>query len=432
MYYTFRRFKGLIGILLILGSLALAQEFNWKAYEGETLKVLLQEHPFQEALVSELPKFTELTGIEVTYTISESYYDDMTLDLARGKSSQYDLFMTDVYHIWQFAPAGWLEKLEPYLKDPNKTSPDYDFEDILVGLRDSTRWNLEAGRQHLGQGSQYALPFGFETSLLMYHKNIFDTYGLNVPTTPDELLVLSKQLKDLEPDHAAIAMRGDSSWEMIHSGFMNLYSGYGCTDFDEAMIPQMNSPCAVEVTKIWLELIKSAGIENWNDYSENQMMTDFHQGKITMIIAKAFSNLENTAYAAPYDQHIHVGIESLAMNARSKHKDAAWLFMQWATGKDFLSSAATSHQGLNPVRASVWENPEFQETRSPESTYLETFNTLIASDMKVQFTPQPLFFETTSQWAKALQDIDAGADIQQRLDELVRSISEQLQYARLE
>ena len=115
MYRIFRSYKGLkplVGILFILGSLALAQDFDWKAYEGETLNVLLQEHPFQEALVAELPKFTELTGINVTTTITENYYDDMTLDLARGKSSQYDLFMTDVYHIWQFAPAGWLEKLE--------------------------------------------------------------------------------------------------------------------------------------------------------------------------------------------------------------------------------------------------------------------------------------------------------------------------------
>jgi multiple sugar transport system substrate-binding protein len=228
-------------------------------------------------------------------------------------------------------------------------------------------------------------------------------------------------------------MGGNSSWEMIHSGFMNLYSGHDCIDFDETMTPQMNSPCAIEVTKIWLELIKSNGAENWNASSEKQMLTDFNQGNVTMIISDSFLNSENTAYAPiPDGQHTHVGIESLAMNARSKNKDAAWLFMQWATGKEFLSSAAISYTMLNPVRVSIWENPEFQETLSPESNYLETFNTLIASDMKVQFTPQPLFFETTAQWAKALKDIYAGVDIQERLDELASSISEQLKYARFE
>jgi multiple sugar transport system substrate-binding protein len=199
------------------------------------------------------------------------------------------------------------------------------------------------------------------------------------------------------------------------------------------MIPQMNSPCAVEVTKIWLELMNNSGIENWLNFSENQMMTDFNQGKITMVISDAFPNLQDSAYTfVPYSQNIHIGVESLVMNARSKHKNAAWLFMQWATSKDVLSNAAINYHVLNPGRASVWENPDFQETRSPKNNYLETFNTLIASDMKVQLTPQPLFFETTSQWAQALQDIYAGADIQQRLDELASSISEQLKYARLE
>ena len=44
-----------------------AGEFNWRAHEGESLKLLLNPQPYQQALVGELPKFTELTGIEVTY-----------------------------------------------------------------------------------------------------------------------------------------------------------------------------------------------------------------------------------------------------------------------------------------------------------------------------------------------------------------------------
>jgi multiple sugar transport system substrate-binding protein len=43
-----------------------AGEFNWRAHEGESLKLLLNQHPYQQALVGELPKFTELTGMEVT------------------------------------------------------------------------------------------------------------------------------------------------------------------------------------------------------------------------------------------------------------------------------------------------------------------------------------------------------------------------------
>jgi multiple sugar transport system substrate-binding protein len=66
-----------------------------------------------------------------------------------------------------------------------------------------------------------------------------------------------------------------------------------------------------------------------------------------------------------------------------------------------------------------------------QTDYLETFNTIAANDMKIQFTPQPLFFETTTEWAQALQDIYAGADTQERLDKLVADLTEQLQDAGL-
>ena len=46
-----------------------AGEFNWRAYEGESIKLLLNQHPYQQALVGELFKFTELTGIEVSYDV---------------------------------------------------------------------------------------------------------------------------------------------------------------------------------------------------------------------------------------------------------------------------------------------------------------------------------------------------------------------------
>jgi multiple sugar transport system substrate-binding protein len=115
------------------------------------------------------------------------------------------------------------------------------------------------------------------------------------------------------------------------------------------------------------------------------------------------------------------------MNAGSEKKDAAWYFMQWATGKDFLTTGAVEYAMVNPVRASIWENEDFQAKMAEQTNYLETFNTIIENGARIQFTPQPLFFETTTEWAQALQDIYAGADTQERLDALVDSLTLQLQ-----
>jgi multiple sugar transport system substrate-binding protein len=426
-----------------------AQDFDWRAFEGTSLKLLLNQHPYQQALVGELPKFEELTGITVTYDVfpEQNYFDKVTIDLSAGEASTYDVFMTGAYMIWQYAPAGWMEPLEPYINDPAKTNPDYDFEDILPGLRDSERWNLEPGRQNLGQGSQYALPWGFEANALMYRKDLFDEHGLSVPTTLDELVDTAKQLKELEPDMAGIVVRGSLNWATIHPGYMTMYASYGCEDYDENMVPQMNSECAIEVTEKWADMVRSAGPEAWTTYTWYQAGSDFGAGKAAMLfdadILGYFQNqpgtapegvLGNIAWApGPLGPDgslaTNIWIWSLAMNAGSRNKDAAWLFMQWATGKDFLTTAAVDYTMVDPVRQSIWDNPDFQAKMAEQTGYFETYQTIFANDAKIQFTPQPLFFETTTEWAQALQDIYAGADTKERLDQLVESLTIQLEDA---
>ena len=81
--------------LVILVSIAIAsavpaaaeEPFNWRKYEGTSIKLLLNKHPYQEALVAELPKFTELTGIQVTYDIfpEQNYFDKVTIDMSGGQ-----------------------------------------------------------------------------------------------------------------------------------------------------------------------------------------------------------------------------------------------------------------------------------------------------------------------------------------------------------
>ncbi|MCA9903830.1 MAG: extracellular solute-binding protein [Anaerolineae bacterium] len=441
----------IVVVMLALGvGVTTAQdEFNWRAYEGTTLRLLLNQHPYQQALVGELDKFTELTGINVEYDVfpEQNYFDKVTIDLSAGAASTYDVFMTGAYMIWQYAPAGWMEPLEPYINDPAKTNPDYDWEDIFADLRNSEAWNLEAGRQNLGQGSQYALPWGFETNAFMYRQDLFEKHGLSVPQSLDELVAVAEALKADEPEMAGIVVRGSLNWATIHPGFMTMYASQGCVDYDENMVPQMNSACAVEVTSKWTEMIRNAGPEAWTTYTWYQAGSDFGAGKAGILfdadILAYFQNqpdtaapevLGNIAWApGPLGPdgalRTNIWIWSLAMNSGSRNKDASWYFMQWATGKDFLTTGAVDYSMVNPVRASIWENPDFQAKMAEQTNYLETFNTIMANDAKIQFTPQPLFFETTTEWAQALQDIYAGADTQARLDELVDSLTIQLQDA---
>ena len=107
------------------------------------------------------------------------------------------------------------------------------------------------------------------------------------------------------------------------------------------------------------------------------------------------------------------------MSANSRNKLPAWLFIQWATGKDSMNKAVQGGKYADPVRKSVFDTT-FKKVAADQFGYLETFETVIGQS-KIQFTPQKAFFDTTQNWAVALQDIYGGDDAGSRLRSLAKT-----------
>ena len=82
-------------------------------------------------MIADLDNFKGLTGMDVTYDIfpEDVYFDKVTAALS-SKSSQYDAFMTGAYMTWTYGPAGWIEDLNTWIKDP-----DQDQSEIRLGRR---------------------------------------------------------------------------------------------------------------------------------------------------------------------------------------------------------------------------------------------------------------------------------------------------------
>ena len=83
------------------GTRALAADFDWKKFNGSKVHLLLNKHPYADAMIADLANFKALTGIEVTYDIfpEDVYFDKVTAALS-SKSSQYDAFMTGADMTW--------------------------------------------------------------------------------------------------------------------------------------------------------------------------------------------------------------------------------------------------------------------------------------------------------------------------------------------
>jgi hypothetical protein len=126
---------------------ALAADFDWQKHKGKTVTLLVNKHPYLDAMVANLPAFKQLTGMEVKYDVfpEDVYFDKVTAALS-SRSTQYDAFMTGAYQTWKYGPAGWLVDLNEFIKSP-ATAPNYNWDDILPNLRASTAWSGVPGRR---------------------------------------------------------------------------------------------------------------------------------------------------------------------------------------------------------------------------------------------------------------------------------------------
>ena len=402
-------------------------EFDWKAYEGTTINVMFNEHNYSKAVIEKLPEFEELTGITVKYssTPESNYFDKLNTALS-SRSGDPDVYMTGAYQVWEYAPADYMEPLDDYINNPSLTSEDYNFDDFIPGVVGALRWDLTAGHA-VGEGSQWALPMGWEFNNLAYNKVYFAENNIAVPTTTDELLATAESLNGWAGSGSyGIAVRGTREWATIHPGYMSLFATWGGQDFaieDGKLVCQLDSEEAIAMTDYWVKLVKAAGPSQWTNYTWYEASSDLGAGKAAMLFdattAAYFQNFEgasqesgNIAWSTiplpegktEADMKANIWIWSMAMNKDSKNKEAAWYFLQYFTSPDYMLWAGTEGASPDTPRQSVMDSDEYKEVVGSAENYLESI-AILTENCSIFFTPQPYFFECTTKWAEVLQDL---------------------------
>ncbi len=428
---------------------ALAQDFDWQRHSGTGVKLLLNKHPYTDAMIANLETFTSLTGMEVAYDVfpEDVYFDKVTAALA-SRSSEYDAFMTGAYMTWTYGPAGWCNDLAEWIGDPEKTAPGYAWEDMLPGLRASTAWSGRPGDPLGGEGAkQWCIPWGFELNNLSYNRVMFDQAGVTPPQNMGELVEAAAKLnRDVEGAYG-IGVRGSRSWATIHPGFLSAYANFGQKDLsvseDGKLSAAMNTPESKDFHAQWVKMIQDSGPTNWSTYTWYQVGTDLGAGASAMIydadILGFFMNGGDNAQAgnlgyAPFAANPaadaptpNVWVWSLAMSAFSRNPDAAWYFLQWASGVEHALFGAREQDFVNPVRQSVWSDEAFRARMDKSYPgYVQQYEAS-APGAQIYFTPQPLFFDLTTEWAATLQEMVADqVSVDEGLDRLAESVDGQL------
>jgi multiple sugar transport system substrate-binding protein len=401
-------------------------EFDWRAYEGTELNVLFSEHTYADAVKAKLNDFQDLTGIKVNLTTmpESNYYEKLNVELA-SKSGSIDVFMTGAYQAWEYATAGYMEPLEGYIENSSLTSADYDYDDFIDGVIDALKWDCVPGHA-VGTGSQWALPMGWEINILTYNKQILADHNITPPKTAEELLAAATALKEFDGSGTyGLALRGTADWGTIHPAYMSMYTTWGAKDFeieDGKLVSKVNSPEAIAMTEYW---VNNGSAPQWATYGwemagadlgagKAAMMWDADRGGYTQNVAGASAQSGNLAFGTvPYptdagkteaDMKSNLWVWSMAMNSASQNKEAAWYFLQYFTSKDFMQWSGTEGACTDTPRESVLNSDEYVKCLSDAEGYYEAFNT-VKDTASIYFTAQPYFTETTTEWAKTLQEL---------------------------
>ncbi|WP_299747800.1 extracellular solute-binding protein [uncultured Tateyamaria sp.] len=355
----------------------------YEEYAGTTLIVNFPAHPHYNAAMKVLPEFTKETGIEVE--VDQLPYLKMrerqTLELAQDEG-EYDLIAYVVFSKADYVFADQLENLAKYFMNPKLADPSYDADDLIdgyvenIGVAGGTKGYLPGKT-----GSLFGIPFGSETSVLAYRKDIFEKHGIAEPENYDQLLDAACKIPEVEPGMGGMASRAASGHQASHAFLLHL-APLGGRVFDDAWNPIINNAAGVEAANA-LKTIVDCGPEGAMSFGPSEAANAFASGQAAMFMDSiafmpGFEDPERSQVVGKVGYAMHpegvrrgsqTGGFGIGIPKNAENKEAAFLLMQWLTSKK--GDLMVAMEGGNPSRFSTYQDAGLNEKYPFAATFGE-------------------------------------------------------------
>jgi len=359
-------------VTILTGCLLLAPpaeaQVNWKQSSGKELRILNLEQPYSQGLAKLFPEFEKETGIKVSQeTMAQlAVIQKIGVELAGGTGA-YDLVFAEGSSLPQYIKGGWIQPIDEYMQNPKLTDPkSLDANDIIKSTLDAMKV----------EGKQYGLPFFAATVMMYYRKDVFEKYGIKkAPDNYDELVEILKKVHT--KDMPGIALRGQPGavmniwhWSMFLYG----YGGKFFKDYPKDMHPVFDSPGAIKATDVYAQIMQNYSIPGAASATFDDVVTAMQQGNVAIALegaplggrildpekSKVIGKLGfGLVPGGPAGRFPPFTAQGFAIASASKNKEAAYLFLQWATSKDTLLKVALNSRHVAVTRNKVWEDTEF-------------------------------------------------------------------------
>jgi multiple sugar transport system substrate-binding protein len=361
-------------VLLLSFSLLLvfaigAQANPYAKYAGTTIVINFPSHPYYDYASKLIPEFTKETGIKVEIDKVEymRMRDKQLLEMAKPKGD-YDLISYVIMWKTEYVSKGLLAPLAPLFANPALADPAYDPSDLVPAYMGGT--GIVGGKKGYLPGptaAAYGIPFGSETSIFAYRKDIFDKYGWKPPKTYDEMLKIAAMIRQKDSKMYGVTMRGESGHQIQHAWLTHM-SPFGGEAFDDKWEPTFHKGGSLQAIKAMVEIAKTGppgiptfGYGSMTDafllgncimYLDNTalpgLVQDTTRSKVKGKVAYAL-HPKGTKYST------ETGGFGIAIPANSTKKEAAFLFLQYMTSKAADQKIAAF--GGMPNRVSTLKDP---------------------------------------------------------------------------
>jgi multiple sugar transport system substrate-binding protein len=323
------------------------------------------------------PKWKELTGIDVkVIEVPTAEMFTKILQEHRAGTGAYDALNVVPSWMPDLARAGALEPLDAHVDK-------YGYRDELQKIAPVFRDN----QMKVGD-TIYGFPDDGDVFLLYYRTDIFKENNLQPPKTWAEFAKIGQMLTDkYAPKMYGAAFFRDPPYAQLM--FQERFRVEGGKFFDpDTMKATINSDIGVKVfTEMRAEnKFMPPGVETWG-FVEN--LAAFLAGQTAMTIswppygrwAAGYGTDEaalswvpkstiagKVGYALPPGGHPQLALGfSLAVASDSKHKEPAYLFIQWLNSEDIsLQRVQLPYALRDPFRTSHYESAEYK-SRWPEA-----------------------------------------------------------------
>ena len=185
--------------------------------------------PVLDAYIAEFNKLYPKIKIEHTQVGDyDGVRDQIKTELTAGNQPNIAYCYPD--HVASYNMAGAVVPLDSFI-DSTITVTRADGTTETLGLTAEQKADFVEGYYKEGTGfdkagTMYTLPLSKSTEALYYNKTFFETHGLKVPTTWEEMEAVCREIKKIDPTSIPLGYDSESNWfiTMCEQSGENLYT----------------------------------------------------------------------------------------------------------------------------------------------------------------------------------------------------------------